>query len=493
MACLLSKDYHAFTTDSDDMMIMCTTSPIGLRNAFVNTASKTRTGRHWLTLLGEAVASAWCVALAGVTRMHRKSSASPNLNKNPVLSTPMRFVHRQGWTAPGKCPHSAPLPSTFEFKVSETYLGFRERPSIATSYDSDDTVGGDHSHDMQVEDSPLVDVGDLECGQDRTCFLRPTRSAHSRNALASAANLLRDVYVHLVRHHVFLESDILETCGPLSCPSLDPMGVLFSAQTMLRHALTEEMLNEHNLDIQIREVIATVLLMCYKMRAESCWYTSPSGKSITVTIMSQFLTSAELPVTKQMAHTIKTNMEYLEIELLAKLPIMKLVDESAHSGFEWSLYEHYEQVKQTYHAEHRVKLSQGCVQAMSGWRDLQCSAHRQLMLALSGGYFFFHAACLNRDCDLLEDMAEWCDSVTIGKAIAFLCVQAIYTLRKDTTPPKLASRTTMRAAATLAFNAQRLSQQRVAGLRVFATECGFHPCHQLIGERALGRLCDSFI
>lgn len=473
-------------------------------------------GGGWLTLVAEAIASACCVAIAGASLMRGHNRQQQNQNNNPVFSTPMRVEHSLGRNPAGNAPHSAPLPSTVEHRLTAMYMQVKKRPALDPDYASDDTV---HAEVAQPSPSSIIDPMDTDArvspvdvteedvpasNSDKVdeeegtsamwegvCFCKPRRSQTSRTMLASATNLMRDVYVHLVQHRIFSGIDIIEADSPLNCGSLDPMGVLFSAQTMLRSVLTEELLSEHNLNMQIREVMATVLLMCYKLRAEAAWAGRPGTRSIAVTIMLQFMTASETPMSRATERAIESHMEFLEVELLTKMHVHRLAEDSPHSGFEWELYEHYEHVRSAFRKKHAKLLEQGDVAAVSEWRDLERSTRKQMLLALSGGYFFYHAACINQDCEMLETMAEWCDSDTMGRGIAYLCIQAIFLLQKDTAPPREQHASTMRAAALFASNAHKLSQQCVTGLRKRATEQGFHPCLQIIGERALQRLCKS--
>ena len=149
-----------------------------------------------------------------------------NQNNNPVFSTPMRVEHSLGRNPAGNAPHSAPLPSTVEHRLTAMYMQVKKRPALDPDYASDDTV---HAEVAQPSPSSIIDPMDTDArvspvdvteedvpasNSDKVdeeegtsamwegvCFCKPRRSQTSRTMLASATNLMRDVYVHLVQRH----------------------------------------------------------------------------------------------------------------------------------------------------------------------------------------------------------------------------------------------------------------------------------------------------
>jgi hypothetical protein len=323
--------------------------------------------------------------------------------------------------------------------------------------------------------------------QTMSCFRPRGRSAASRALMATATNMMRDVYVRLVHCRVFCGTDIRENMMSLDCASLDPMGVLFSAQTLLRYVLSEDLLAKHGLDLSVREVMATALLLSYKLRSESHWHT---GCCISSYVMGQFMRSSELPMHSDA--TVRQRVEHLEMELINCTPLHRVIEETPHCAFEWTLYRHYEELKSEYQRAHVDALAEGKLEARAGLRDLESDCRRKMMLALSSGYFFYHAACLCTEHEFLEELADQADSETMGKALAHISLMAIALLKRDGAHPEPVSLMIARVAAAFVKNAADLSTQKVAGVRENAYQRAGHPCQQLVGSRALARLQSVF-
>ena len=397
--------------------------------------------RSWLFFFAEIAA---CVAVWRASLM--RAEERKKLNNNPYLSTPI--------------PGCGSMDRDHALQPSPVSVIDAEMEDVNRA---------------SPVDSICTDVSD-DCGAPATepptppaSAARPRRSAKSRTLMADAANLMRDVYIYLVRQNVLITTDILEGASPLECPSLDPMGVLFSAQTLLRHALTEELLAAHGMDLQIRMLMATVLLMSYKLRSESTWN---YRLDVSATMMTQFLLRSELPLKDREA--VRINMLHLEVELVSKMPIHRLIDETAHSGFEWTVYEYY-----------------NCLELDADQK------RRDTMLALSGGYFFFHAVCIQDKEEFLEIIGESYSNHEIGKAIAYICITAVSMTKTNrlATPSVISptvSRRILHVCALLAVNAQRLSSKGAIGLRVYATKVAHHACQQIVGAKALVQLAAVF-
>ncbi len=114
------------------------------------------------------------------------------------------------------------------------------------------------------------------------------------------------------------------------------------------------------------------------------------------------------------------------------------------------------------------------------------------MLALSGGYFFFHAMCINTEADMPEEVGSWVGPDCVGEAIAHICVTAINLLKKDPQHPHSVPENTLRVCAFIVRNAQLMAARGTPGLRCDATGNELHPCQQIVGVRAINRLMDFY-
>lgn len=402
-------------------------------------------------------------------------------------------------------PRSAPATMTIDDRLTTARATTRKMPRL--EYGSDDDPLMHHTSPTSVTEcmdvdsraSPVVepqgpppqdqavDCSDGEVAPPLGCFSKPGRAPSAVRLLSEASNLMRDVYVYLVRHRIFVCSDILESPEPLDRAELDPMGVLFSAQTIARNVLTDELLGEHALDVQIREVLAAILLMAYKLRSESNYHSRYGAHSIATIVMSQFMVPAELPIRNYEA--VRDHMKYIEMELLMKTPVFRLVDETPHAACEWHIYEHYRAQVDEFEKQHATELDAGEVQARCELRDMVAACHSESLLALSGAYFFYHAALI-ADTDMLEEMGQWATSETMGAAIAHLCLKAIHLLKQPglCRPLPFVGKQVERAAGCFLRNAMRLSARNAKGLRADALANGLHPCQQIVGSKSLSRL-----
>ena len=445
------------------------------------------------------------VLAASLMRDHNRQ----NFNNNPHISTPMTNPYT-GTPKPNDVTRSrsAPPTMTIDDRLSTARAPQRKMPRI--EYGSDDDAIAHHTSptsitecmDVDSRASPVVEPQGpppqdqaVDCSDGEAaplgCFSKPGRAQNAVRLLGEASNLMRDVYVYLVRHRIFACSDILESPEPLDRAELDPMGVLFSAQTIARNVLTDELLHEHALDVQIREVLATILLMVYKLRSESNYHSRYGAHSITSIVMSQFMVPAELPIRNYDA--VRDHMMHIEMELILKTPIFRLVDETPHAACEWCIYRHYRLQVTEFEERHAAELDAGDVQARCELRDMVATCHSESLLALSGAYFFYHAALI-ADNDMLEEMGQWATSETMGEAIAHLCLKAIHLLKQPglCRPLPAVGKQVERAAGAFLMNALRMSTRNAKGLRADALGNGLHPCQQIVGSKALSRLMSLY-
>lgn len=475
----------------------------------------------WFTTVLGWVAST-CMAVWGASLMC--DQARKSFNNNPHISTPIS--NQQGPKDKGipaatddvaRYTRSAPAVMTIDEHLTELARATRKRAALDCNgdvaydvSDSDDMVVCSQSSPtcvMEPEDtkpsraSP-VEENDPTRGEPQVdqpvanpppqtavgCFGPPNHSRESHALLTGAANILRDVYVHLVRTGLFLPGDC-HAPGALNCPSMDPMGVLFSAQTIARNVVTEELLTENKLNVRMRELLATILLMVYKVRSESQWRCVSSEGGISACVMSQFMRKHELPLRN--VDVVREHVMYIEMQLLTKVPLFRLIDETPHCACEWYISEHYSQVVRIYRNTYRLELERGDLQNRADLRDLEASCHQETMLALSGAYFFYHAACTSGN-DMLEEMGQWATASTMGKALGYICVKAIWLLKADSPLPLAVKDKVVRAAALFVSNAHCMSMQKASTLRVHAYLSGGHPCQQIVGPHSLARLMKAF-
>jgi hypothetical protein len=512
---LFESPSFALTFDDAEPIGAAQWTPQYRRNSQAETVSSSRPAdahgeEGWVAFVLQLLGTA-CLAVLGASLMKKQAKKDTvDINNNPAFSTP---TARAG-SDRDKRSYSAPASMTVDDRLRRTYSKSQKpRQAAELEMDITDPDGAcERSHHsptsaMELDDatlraspveqleqegqsptSPTTRASSPTLPREQPCFAAPRRTSSSRVLLANAANLMRDVYVHLVRNRVFIGNDVLEHYEPLDCASLDPMGVLFSAQTMMRVALTQELLAEHNLDMQIRELMASILLIVYKMRSESAfrqqYYDSHSAMTV---VMSQFMQPSELPL--RQLDAVREHLTHLELEMMTKLPLFALVDETPHAAMEWALHQHFDQQLKTHLQPHQAGLACGELEARCAQRDLQKLHKRELMLALSAGYFFYHAACLRTEDEMLETMAQWCTAAEMGEALAFLCVKAMsFVPGSMALAPPDASATVAKAAAYFVRNANVLSASRTPGLRVAAYAQETHPCQQIVGARALGRL-----
>jgi hypothetical protein len=258
-----------------------------------------------------------------------------------------------------------------------------------------------------------------------------------------------------------MDIDIDENFDPIDCASLDPMGILFSAQSVLRAAMSEELLAEHGLGFSTREMVATILLLCYKVRSESTFNNSVFTNRTLGIVVSQFLHCNERSLCD--ARETRKRVVDIEVRLLCQLPMFRLVDETPHASFEWACYRHFEHP-----------------------RDVHRHA---FMTALSAGYFFYHAACLRTDVDMFDVLPT--SNVEIGEAIAYVCILG-FQLSHASSPASAIPLTTscrqLHVSALLVQNAYELDLANTPGLRCRATGDDAHACQRIVSHRRLSQL-----
>jgi hypothetical protein len=234
--------------------------------------------------------------------------------------------------------------------------------------------------------------------------------------------------------------------------------------------------------------------MCYKLKSESHWR---DGYSISSIVFTQFMQQHELSIRN--VDTARARVAHLEAELATKIPLFKLVDETPHSMCEWTLYQHHEGRIARYKHDNKELIATGNIHAVAGLRDIETIGYKELLLALSGCYFFYHAACINHEQEVLETMAQWADQHVMGEGLAYACLTAIHLMPGDRPALSPVSAKAARAAALFVQNAEMISAadltrkqtrsaQRTSGLRAAATANATHPCQSIVDHRALQRL-----
>ena len=233
-----------------------------------------------------------------------------------------------------------------------------------------------------------------------TCFMRRGRKRRARQFLAECIRRTRDVYLFLVERHILYGSDISvshdrKQIHQHGCH--DFMGVLFACIAVLRYVLSNELLEDHGIDQQMREVLAAVLIVVYKAKADVLF----EGKDHFFTIIfAAFLTSDERYNSgRGINHEhLNKNISILEVELLRLTPFHSCMECSPHATFEWSIYGHTQRVNHPILDIERL---------------------------LSVGFFFYHAAAVNDEAEQLEELNTIYDVVIMGQALGMISIAAV--------------------------------------------------------------------
>lgn len=254
------------------------------------------------------------------------------------------------------------------------------------------------------------------------CFRMMHRSAGTRKLLAHLHNFVRDAFNDLVHGRVFSGSNIVGAEGDeFKWAVQDPMGVLFSTSAIIRWALTNELLSSNSLNLNIREFCAAALMLVVKLKTEHNFYLHEDN--MTAKIMQRFLVKGEEQYRSKPSE-LRQHVWLLEWEIIDKCPVHVLVEETPYSAFEWSVYEHYAREVADYeHANHDAIID-GELEAIAGYKDVKAACRKRSMHALGAGYFYYHAALLNTDSEVLEDMGKVATADEIGTALAAVCVAA---------------------------------------------------------------------
>lgn len=278
--------------------------------------------------------------------------------------------------------------------------------------------------------------------------------------------MVRDVYVQLARKGLFMSTNIearawhadhkkAEWWGD---PEQDPMGVLTSLVTLVRWMLSEEILDQNNLNFSVRGMLTTALVLVYKLRSEDNFL---RRQRALITVLTHFLTPSEFEISNYAQ--IEDELERFESEIVLRYPLWTLVDCSPYTGFEFET-----------------------------WR--QCEAghisSREASLVMGSGYFHYHAAASNPMCDTLETMGTKLTSDQIGQALALVGVTTVWLLRRpDPRVPGWYSDAVVDAAYQ--FVATSCTRSADLGVRTGAYADTQHVVFPMVAPETLRRLLVS--
>ena len=305
------------------------------------------------------------------------------------------------------------------------------------------------------------------------CMRQPFTQAKSRACIVDAMLMLHDAYLRLTRNMVFMTSDL--EIAPVKhtnhyashLPELDPMGVLFSSFTLARYALDESVLQTDGLTFNMRCSLAAILFVVYKIRSEASF---ERQHCTSAHVLELFLEKSEI---KMLVPTDGQNIVAVyERIIVRKYPLLRLVDETPHSSFEFEVWNRYANAEVPISAE-------------------------EFKLSLASGFFWFFCATTNRESSVLEALGMMLTTHEIGRAIAAIAVSAAcYHARRvhrPTAPPDGFTFPEIYAAARLLQNARSV----VAGpdfkgyVGVYARS-STNPIAQLVTPACIEALCGIF-
>lgn len=235
----------------------------------------------------------------------------------------------------------------------------------------------------------------------------PSRSQHARTMRSEATLILQNAYSSLVRDSQWCATDIHEAEARrtpafrdvvVRSPEQDAIGVLASANAMMRYVFEDDYLLEHNLDIEVRYWLAAILFSVYKVKTEERWL---EGHSMTMRVLEQFLLTHELGewrADEQVRKKHEHLMWVAEATLLCDYPFATLVDGGVYGAFETA-----------------------CVQLM----EVGAFTSRHGTLAAGIVHFYLHGAHTNAKIDVLETLALDFSTEAIGAALAYIVLVTV--------------------------------------------------------------------
>ena len=253
------------------------------------------------------------------------------------------------------------------------------------------------------------------CAPQRAmCQRAPGGNRHHCVLLAEAARIMSRAYLELVRVRFYSFNDIYESQSErvMRYPDQDPMGVLYSAIVAMRYLLSDEILDAHGLDEKVREMLAVVLHMSYKLKTETNW---DPGCYANITVLSCFLCKDEIPEhgwdrdwRARDQHV--SSMWNIEAQIVCSQPTFRLFDDTPYQALETYLGD----------AIASNELSE-----------------YEARLILGTSFLYLFATALNSERYVLEDMGSECTTADIGRALAAIGVAAIHIAKATAEPTRV--------------------------------------------------------
>ena len=244
------------------------------------------------------------------------------------------------------------------------------------------------------------------------CQRPPGTNRHHCVLLAEATRIMLRAYKELVKVRFYSFTDIHEP-NPLErvmCyPEQDPMGVLASAIVAMRFMLNADILTKHGLDMRVREMLAVVLHISYKLKTEASW---DKGSYANITVLSCFLCKHEIPeygweADWRCRDQHVNSMWGVEAQIVCSQPAFRLFDDTPYQALEAYLGD----------ALKRKELGE-----------------YEARLVLGTSFFYLHAAALNTERYFLEEIGLECTTHDIGLALASIGLLSIHLAQRNEPP-----------------------------------------------------------
>ena len=232
--------------------------------------------------------------------------------------------------------------SEYNTDPAHTPRGKRHCSAMGTSTaSSPTTVTIDPATD--ISDDPSIPRGTAATvvPELTSCLIsKPASDIDSISARALIAKHIRRVYRDFVCEGCFMFTDVFDrSCGLLTTPMEDPMGVVAAAITIMRYYYTDKEAKSAlrpgmhmGLCPEVRHYMAAALFMAYKAKSEDSW----NGGTMTRAVLSRFVSKDEYP--NERARSRMAGLVFqAEGNLLIALPILSMVDSNIHGVLEHQL------------------------------------------------------------------------------------------------------------------------------------------------------------
>lgn len=245
------------------------------------------------------------------------------------------------------------------------------------------------------------------------CQRPPGSNRHHCVLLAEAARIMLRAYKELVKVRFYSWTDIHEPDyreRVMCYPDQDPMGVLSSAIVAMRFMLNTDILDKHGLDMRVRELLAVILHISYKLKTEASW---DRGSYANITVLSCFLCKHEIPeygweADWRCRDQHVDSMWSVEAQIVCSQPAFRLFDDTPYQTLETYL-----------------------------GSALECKelGEYEAKLILGTSFFYLYTAALNTERYFLEEIGSECTTRDIGLALAAIGLLSIH-LAQSNEPPR---------------------------------------------------------